>query len=148
MCREILFRGKRKDNGEWAEGYYRADPDLDRHFICGWNYYPSGDGLEREPFEYEIDSKTLCQYTGLPDRKKQKIWEHDIVKNRKRKEECDLYKVVWRKDFADFGVEPIKPKFEAKYPMGLSKDVTVYGYDYEVVGNAFDDFQEEANERI
>lgn len=63
--REILFKAKRKDNGEWVEGYYRADPDLNMHFICGWDYYLSENGLEREPFEYEIDPDTLCQYTGL-----------------------------------------------------------------------------------
>lgn len=58
--REILFKAKRKDNGEWVEGYYRADPDLDTHYICGWNYYASENGLEREPFEEEINPDTLC----------------------------------------------------------------------------------------
>ena len=41
---------------------------LNNHFICGWNYYLSENGLEREPFEYEINSGTLCQYTGLADK--------------------------------------------------------------------------------
>lgn len=51
--RNIAFKAKRKDNGEWVEGYYRADPDLDTHYICGWNYYASENGLEREPFSLD-----------------------------------------------------------------------------------------------
>lgn len=43
-----------------------------------------------------------------------------------------------RKDFSDFGVEPIKPKFGAQFPLGLSGKKTIYGYDYKIIGNVFD----------
>lgn len=131
-------KAKRKDNGEWVEGYYLNVVKID-HFICTGKIRL--DGAEKgiiAPEMYAIDPDTLCRYTELDDKNGRKIWENDIVKCNKRKEGYDLYKVVWRKDFADFGVEPIKPKFESRYPIGLSECDTIYGYDYKVIGNIFD----------
>lgn len=135
MNREILFKAKRKDNGEWVEGQYAyitnpltEDGKPIKHLIC------NGTSI----FNDLIDPDTLCQYTGLTDKNGKKIWENDIVKCLKRKEGYELYQVVWRNEFADFGVEPIKPKYGAKYPIGLSDGVTLYGHDYRAFGNIFD----------
>ena len=135
MNREILFKAKRIDNGEWVEGQYAyitnplaEDGKPIKHLIC------NGTSI----FNDLIDPDTLCQYTGLTDKNGKKIWENDIVKCLKRTEGYELYQVVWRNEFADFGVEPIKPKYGAKYPIGLSDGVTLCGHDYRAFGNIFD----------
>ncbi len=127
--REILFKAKRKDNGEWVEGYYRADPDLNMHFICGWNYYLSENGLEREPFEYEIDPDTLCQYIGKTDKKNRKIFENDIVKDGKW-----LGKIVCRD--SNFEMDLFKySKVTGKYFAVFTRSCFEVE---EVIGNIFD----------
>nr|DAH49966.1 MAG TPA: YopX protein [Bacteriophage sp.] len=72
--REILFKAKRIDNGEWVEGCYAALDD--KSFICT-------DVVEHYRVHalrwFEIDSETLCQFTGMTDKNGVRIWKNDIV---------------------------------------------------------------------
>lgn len=72
--REILFKAKRKDNGEWVEGGYFSEPYTDKKYIIRWNSF----GLGFNEF-IEVAPDTLCQYTGLTDKNGQKIWENDML---------------------------------------------------------------------
>ena len=73
--REIKFRGKRVDNGEWMYGYYFKGFTgipyilvLHDH-ILGMTEY------------YEVDPDTVGQYTERKDKNNTKIYEGDIVEN-------------------------------------------------------------------
>lgn len=125
--REILFRAKRIDNGEWVEGFYSQLPkpslgatiitngdlcaeDVSDYIIVNQckqhSNFSNGYPLEIVECEYyEIDSETLCQYTELKDNNGNRIWENDIIKH---EISCTIGTVKWyQEDYAGWCVDDI-----------------------------------------
>ena len=114
-----IFRGKRKDNGKWAEGYYlclHQDTDTDLHIIVD------------EHGEYNpVDPETVGEFTGLTDKNGKRIFEGDIVENGYTKEK---FAVIYDKLYAAFAIRTAN---YVRY--GLSK---LNGTQSKVVGNIHD----------
>ena len=148
MAREILFKAKRIDNGEWVMGgsiiqflddgvrsFYM--PQFNEKCICKHDEV-TDDILEFQNTRfYKVDGATICQYTGLTDKNGNKIWENDVCVCKKRG--CAFFGCVvkWNQVKARFDVNAMSFDF----PMTLEEcidGISINGLDYEVIGNIFD----------
>ena len=133
--REIIFRGKRKDNGEWVEGYYArkgVDKDTFKHFICVMTFNVNGNTYSSMFYltDIEVIPETVGQFTGMTDKNGTKIFEKDILSahlDNAYPEDETLLEVIWHNN-GWYGKN--EPFFE-DFNNGFEKH-------FEVIGNVHD----------
>ena len=123
MDREILFRGKRADNGEWVYGnlFIPDNPDKPVEILIGTNSVR---------ISYEVIPETVGQYIGVTDKNGTRIFDRDIVKDEQSGYE---YLIKWFTEYACYGLANKSGHME------FSADkLEIFLNDLVVIGNIYD----------
>ena len=128
--REILFRGKRTDNGEWIYG------DLMQNVDCIKIREQEKD-VKHIAKSFEIDLETVGQYTDLADKNGKRIFEGDIVAQNwydyDEPRDDSFGKVVFCEYDCSFSVMDVNK--DGFMPLGRCDS---YHWEVEVIGNIHD----------
>ena len=117
--KQILFRGKRVDNGEWTEGYLFK---IWHKVFLLWGM--TGDCPNME----EVKPETVGQFTGLTDKNGNKIFEGDILLKGFEK-----VLVKWNANQCRWGI------YSNNYEIcGFNESTQGY---FEVIGNIYDNHE-------
>lgn len=135
--RELLFRGKSTDTGEWVEGDFCRP--------CNICFEQTDEDGEAEWHDCAVDPSTVGQFVGLTDRNGMRIFEGDVVRHHRElwgRDDSEIGEVCWDETLCRF-YRTAYPAPENAYaancknePVLLSADITAF---YEVVGNIHDD---------
>ena len=96
--REIIFRGKRVDNGEWVEGnlFIPDKKDTPTQICIGTNIIR---------ITYDVIPESISEFTGLTDKNGKKIFEGDVVGRVWDNGDSFVYKVIFDSNMCCFIAE-------------------------------------------
>ena len=138
--REILFRGKRLDNGEWVEGccLHMGPVANERAYMI-----PS---YASALYTYEVDPATVCQFTTRLDKNGKRIFEGDLLNGFSYpflRDNAHNYfaEVVWFENSPAFGLVVHKNPLSAVRGISAGNAGYMEGFDesdWEIIGNIHD----------
>lgn len=125
--RNIKFKAKRLDNGEWIIGSFvvMKIPALSKTTI---GIVAAGGATL-----HEVDPSTVCQFTGMKDCEGKEVWDHDLLQHPCQETE-EIYEVSYSQEEGGFIVK--NSVSGGRLLTFLCAALTLFKF--KVIGNKFD----------